>query len=336
MSPLVSEPAEKAQTVDQDVVSADISSGRDVLMLESRALVALADHLDARFHEAVEIILALKGRVIVTGMGKSGHIARKIAATFASTGTPSQYVHPGEASHGDLGMITADDAILALSNSGETQELGDLLEFAKRFQVPLIAITSRGESTLASYSTVALVIPDMPEAGQVALAPTTSTTMTLALGDALSVTVLERKGFNATDFGLFHPGGKLGRQLLRVGQLMHEGDELPLIDQNEDMKTALVTMTSKRFGCAGAVDGEGNLIGIVTDGDLRRKMSPTLLSQPVRDVMTKDPLVTEKDVLAAELIGLMNERQISAIFVVENGKPVGIMHLHDLIRAGFN
>lgn len=334
MAPTLMDQKYAGPIADSDIVDADLRAARHVLDLEARALDTLAEELDVSFHIAVQILSAATGRVIVTGMGKSGHIARKIAATFASTGTPSQFVHPAEASHGDMGMITSKDTVLALSNSGETRELGDLLEYTKRFSVPLIAITSGRDSTLATYATVALVMPAMPEAGRVGLAPTTSTTMSLALGDALAIALLERKGFDARDFGLLHPGGKLGQQLMRARDLMHGGDELPLVPDTIDMQSALLAMTGKRFGTVGVTGADGRLVGIVTDGDLRRHMSANLLGQSVRDVMTADPVVAQPDILAVELLAMMNERKISAIFVIEQDRPVGILHLHDLIRAG--
>jgi arabinose-5-phosphate isomerase len=273
-------------------------------------------------------------RVIVTGMGKSGHIANKIASTLASTGTPAVFVHPAEASHGDLGMITGDDVVIALSNSGETSELADLVTYTRRFKIPLIAITGRANSTLAVAADVALVLPNTPEACPMGLAPTTSTTVMLALGDALAVAMLERKGFSADDFHLLHPGGKLGRLLLRVAGIMHTGDEVPLIGGDRSMADTLLLMTSKSFGCAGIVDDDGRLKGIVTDGDLRRHMSGDLLSLKTEEVMTADPLSVQPSTLASEALGFMNARSITTLFVVEDGRPVGIIHIHDCLRAG--
>jgi arabinose-5-phosphate isomerase len=266
-------------------------------------------------------------------MGKSGHIARKIAATLASTGTPSLFVHPGEASHGDLGMITADDCVLALSNSGETRELGDLIEHCRRFKVPLIGITSRGESTLARQSDVALVMPAAEEACPNGLAPTTSTTMSLVLGDALAVALMKRRGFEASDFRVFHPGGKLGARLKYVRDLMHRGDELPLTAPETSMSDAILTMTEKRFGCVGVLEN-GTLTGIVTDGDLRRHMGGALLTRTVGDVMTRAPKTVTPDTLVAEALEVMNSLKITALFAVEDGRPVGILHIHDALRAG--
>ena len=317
-----------------DRVGADLAVARQVLAQESKAVDALAASLDARFSKALDLLMAVTGRVIVTGMGKSGHVGRKIAATFASTGTPSQFVHPAEASHGDLGMITAEDAVLAISNSGEATELSDTLEYCKRFDIPLITISSKPGSTLDSVATVGLLIPDLPEAGSMPLAPTTSTTMTIALGDALAVALLERRGFTASHFRVFHPGGKLGRRLLRIGDLMHAAEEVPTVGPDTIMSEAIVEMTKKRFGCVGVLGEDGTLVGIVTDGDLSRHMSDTILTAKASSIMTADPVTTVPDALAMEVFGQMNERKIGAVFVLTDGKPVGIVHLHDMIRAG--
>ncbi len=312
----------------------DIKIGQHVIDIERDALDILSKSLNASFADAIEILHHVRGRIIVSGMGKSGHIGVKIAATMASTGSPAQFVHPAEASHGDLGMITADDAILALSNSGETQELRDLVLYAKRFSIPLIAITSKSSSTLANNADVSLILPDQPEASSMGLAPTTSTTMALALGDALAVTLLEGKDFSATDFKVFHPGGKLGQQLMPVGDLMHKGNDLPLVNDSHVMRDAILTMTNKPFGCVGVVCKDGNLKGIITDGDLRRHMANDLMDKKVKDIMTIAPITITPNLLAAEVIPLMNEAKISAIFIVEDKKPVGIIHLHDFLRAG--
>lgn len=321
-------------SADTDDAGRDIEAARRVLRLESEALRTMAGALDGQFSQAVSLLASVSGRVIVSGMGKSGHIARKIAATLASTGTPAHYVHPGEASHGDLGMITAADAVLAISNSGETPELSDLLVYCKRFAIPLLAITGRAGGTLCDAANVCLLLPAVAEACPMGLAPTTSTTATLALGDALSVALLERRGFTADDFQVLHPGGRLGRGLLRVSDLMHGGDELPTVGADTLMADALLTMTNKRFGCVGVLDGEGRLYGIVTDGDLRRKMSDDLLSQRVTDVMTASPKSIRPQALAAEALGMMNANNITSLFVVEDRKPRGILHVHDCLRAG--
>lgn len=320
----------------QPVTDADIAVAKRVLRTEAAGLAALEACIDARFVDACDLIARVEGRLIVTGMGKSGHVARKIAATFASTGTPAQFVHPGEASHGDLGMITAADAILAISNSGETRELGDILEYARRFSIPLIAITARADSVLARHCDVLLGLPDAREAASAVLAPTTSTTMTLALGDALAVAMLERRGFTASDFRTFHPGGKLGQSLIRARDVMHAGEELPLAAPADTMDRVILRITEKRFGCAGLTDAQGRLIGIVTDGDLRRHIDDAgLMGLPAERVMTPDPVTVAPDALAVEVMGLLDRRKISVVFVVdERRRPVGIVHLHDLLRAG--
>lgn len=311
-----------------------VQAARRTLALEADALRALADSLDGAFSAAVETLAGIKGRVVVSGMGKSGHIARKIAATLASTGTPSFFVHPGEASHGDLGMITRDDAVVALSNSGETPELSDIVAYTRRFAIPLVGMTGKPGSTLAEAADHALVLPPSQEACPLGLAPTTSTTLMLALGDALAVALLERSGFTAADFRLFHPGGKLGQRLLKVADLMHRSDELPLVGPDTPMSEALVVMSGRGFGSLGIVDGAGTLIGIVTDGDLRRHMAPDLLARPVGTVMTANPMVVEPTQLAAEALQIMNDRKITTFFVVAAGTPVGLLHIHDLLRAG--
>jgi len=312
----------------------DLAAAKGVLRQEAEAIGRLADSLDGAFLRALDILAAATGRVIVTGMGKSGHIARKIAATLASTGTPAQFVHPAEASHGDLGMVTSHDAVLALSNSGEVPELRDIINFTRRWNIPLIGITMKAGSALGSSADVTLVLPKTPEAGALGLAPTTSTTMMLALGDALAIGLFERKGLSAEDFHEFHPGGKLGQILLKVGNLMHVGDELPLVDLETEMSQAMLTMSAKTFGCVGVIDARGNLVGIVTDGDLRRHMGPDLLSRVVKDIMTKGPMTIHANALAAEAVRVMNQRSITSLFVVEGTKPAGIIRLHDCLRAG--
>ena len=312
----------------------DLAAARRVLSAEADALNSLAAALDGAFVRALDLLAGVPGRVIVTGMGKSGHVARKIAATLASTGTPAYFVHPGEASHGDLGMIAEGDAVLALSNSGETQELTDIVAYAKRFRIPLVAITAGAESTLAESADVALMLPENGEACPMGLAPTTSTTLMLALGDAIAVALLERKNFSAEDFHKFHPRGKLGQKFLRVAELMHGGEELPLIGLDGAMSEALLVMTAKRFGCVGVVDAQGRLAGIITDGDLRRHMSGKLLAQKTAVVMTANPKTIRPQALAAEALGVMNDRKITSLFVVEKTRPVGIIHIHDCLRAG--
>lgn len=320
-----------------NALASSLEVARRVLRLEAAALEATATGLDERFDAAVRLLAATTGRVVVSGMGKSGHIGRKIAATLASTGTPAQFVHPGEASHGDLGMIIRGDSVLALSNSGETSELGDLAAHSRRFGIPLISILGRPNSTLGRDSDVALVLPPAEEACPLGLAPTTSTTMQLALGDALAVALLTRRGFGPEDFRVFHPGGKLGARLSRVADLMHGPDELPLARPEMPMAEALVAMTAKRFGCLGITDDEGCLVGIITDGDLRRALQPggALLNRRAGDVMTRQPRSIPADALAAEALRLMNEGSITTLFVVDaQRRPAGILHIHDLLRAG--
>jgi len=315
----------------------DREAARQVLRTEAAGLAALADALDDRLGRAVALLAGVTGRVVVTGMGKSGHVGRKVAATLASTGTPALFVHPAEASHGDLGMVLPGDAVLALSNSGETAELADIIAHARRFGLPLVAITARADSTLARAATVALVLPQATEACPMGLAPTTSTTMQMALGDALAVALLTRRGFSASDFRQFHPGGRLGARLKRVRDLMHDGDAVPLADPATPMDRALIVITEKRFGCLGVTDPAGRLVGIVTDGDLRRAMGPGLLGRTVREVMTADPRTIGPDALAAEALHAMTTpaRPITALFVVDTaGAVLGILHLHDLLRAG--
>lgn len=314
--------------------SDDLASARQVLEIEAQALQDLAAGLGAEFVAALDIISKIKGRVVVSGMGKSGHVATKIAATLASTGTPSFFVHPGEASHGDLGMITKSDAVLVLSNSGETSELADLVAYCKRFDIPLIGMTSRAGSALDVAASVALVLPNSPEACPLGLAPTTSTTLMLSLGDALAVALLERRGFSPTDFQTFHPGGKLGLKLLKVRDLMHSGDELPLAPGGIDMSEALLVITHKRFGCLAIVDEDGAVQGIITDGDLRRHMGPDFLTLKAKDVMTTNAQTVGPDTLASEVVALMNAKSITNLFVVENDRAVGIVHIHDCLRAG--
>ena len=319
--------------------AADLTAGRRVLDIEAQALTDLARSLDESFVAAVDCLAAASGRVIVTGMGKSGHVARKIAATLASTGQPAQFVHPAEASHGDLGMVTREDAVIALSNSGNTTELGDIVTFCRRYRIPLIAITAGAESVLASESDFALILPPAPEACPMGLAPTTSTSMMMALGDALAIALLERNGFSAQDFQVLHPGGQLGSALLRVDDVMQRPETLPLCDEATPMAEALLIMTQssgdlRSFGCVGIVDAGNLLIGIISDGDLRRHMEPALLERRAGEVMTRGPLTIRPQALVAEALGLMNERKITNLFVVDEGRPVGFLHMHDCLRGG--
>ncbi len=305
-----------------------------MLKAERVALDELAANLDSSLTAALDLLSNVTGRIVVTGMGKSGHVARKFAATLASTGSPAQFVHPGEASHGDLGMITPNDAIIALSNSGSTEELNDIIAFTRLQAIPLVAMTAKRGSALAEAADVALLLPDLPEACPMGLAPTTSTTLMVALGDAVAVALLERKGFTSSDFQVLHPGGSLGRRLLRVSDLMHQEQELPLCQRDTPMSEAVITISAKTFGCVGVLDDDGRLIGVVTDGDLRRHMSPGLLQQTAGQVMTAGPKTIRPQALAAEALGNMNRLSITSLFVLEDAKPVGIVRMHDCLAAG--
>jgi arabinose-5-phosphate isomerase len=290
--------------------------------------------LGAAFEEAVKLLAEAPGRAIVSGIGKSGLIARKVAATFASTGRPASFVHPAEASHGDLGMIQAGDVVMCLSWSGETAELADIIQYTRRYRIPLIAITADPESSLARQADIRLVLPQAQEACPHGLAPTTSTTMQLVLGDALAMALLEAKGFTARDFGVFHPGGKLGARLVFVRDVMHQGEQIPRVGLNARMAEAVVEITQKRVGCVCVVDGEGRLAGLVTDGDLRRHMRSDLMDAPVADIMTRAPRTIESDALAAEALELISHN-ISVLPVVDDdGKVIGVVHFHDLLRRG--
>jgi len=295
---------------------------------------ALRDGLGSAFAAAIDLIRAAQGRVIVTGMGKSGHVGRKIASTFASTGTPALFVHPSEASHGDLGMVASNDVIIALSWSGETAELKDLTDYSRRFRIGLIAMTANPESTLANAADVVLALPQAREACPHNLAPTTSSLMQLALGDALAIALLESRGFTAGDFGLLHPGGKLGALLKMVREFMHSGDAVPLTPLGTRMSDAILVMSAKGFGCVGITDAGGRLVGIITDGDLRRNMRNDLLDARVDEVMTRSPKTVRPDQLISETLELLNSTKVTALFAVDGGKPVGVIHIHDLLRAG--
>ncbi len=313
-----------------------LDTARRVISIETAALSALGDSLGTEFGEAIELLLSAKGRVIISGMGKSGHIARKIAATFASTGTPAHFVHPAEASHGDLGMMAQGDVALVLSNSGETPELADLVAYTRRFNIPLIGVASRQDSTLIKQSDVGLILPKAEEACGTGVVPTTTTTMTLALGDALAVALMEHRKFTPANFREFHPGGKLGAQLSRVRDLMHVGNALPLIDAQTPMSDALLEISQKGFGVVGVTDDSGALLGIVTDGDLRRHMDG-LLDRTAVEVMTADPQTIAPGALAEEAVAIMNQRKITCLFVIDPngaGTPEGLLHIHDCLRAG--
>ena len=308
-----------------------IETARRVILTEADALGLLADGLGPEFTEAVDRILAVKGRVIVSGMGKSGHVARKIAATLASTGTPAQFVHPAEASHGDLGMVTEADLALVLSNSGETPELADLIAHTRRFRIPLIGVASRAGSTLLRQADVALVLPATEEACGNGIVPTTSTTMTLALGDAIAIALMEHRKFTAEHFRTFHPGGKLGALLSKVGDLMHR--DMPLVRDDAPMSEALLVISQKGYGVTGVTDADGRLAGIITDGDLRRHMQG-LLDRSAAEVMTRNPRIIAPDALAEAALAEMQSRKITCLFVSEGGRPCGILHIHDCLRAG--
>ena len=310
-----------------------LATGQRVIRREAGALEALADGLDGNFSKAVSLLMAAKGRVIVSGMGKSGHIARKIAATFASTGTPAHFVHPAEASHGDLGMVAEGDVLIVLSNSGETSELADILAHAKRFGIPLIGIASREGSTLMRQATVGILLPQVPEACETGIVPTTSTTMSLALGDALAIALMEHRAFTPEHFRMFHPGGKLGARLLRVQDLMHQNP--PLVTADLPMGEALLEITRSGYGVVGVTDAQGDLQGIITDGDLRRHLDG-LLTHRAGEVMTANPRTIGPEALAGEALALMNDRKITCLLVTapDSRKAIGILHVHDCLRAG--
>ncbi len=335
MSAVAPQPAELASCPSRG--GHDLAVARDVLATELSGLRALSASLDGAFVRALDLLAAVPGRIAVTGMGKSGHVGRKIAATLASTGTPALFVHPAEASHGDLGMMVPGDAVLALSNSGETAELADIIAHSRRFALPLVAVTGNAGSSLARAADGVIRLPAAAEACPMGLAPTTSTTMQMALGDAVAVALLLRRGFGPADFQAFHPGGKLGARLRRVRDLMSVGDALPLAEPGTAMDVALLRMTEKRFGCLGVVDADGRLVGILTDGDLRRAMEPGLLARRVGELMTHSPRTIAPDALAAEALHAMNAggHPITTLFVAgPDRRPVGIVHIHDLLRAG--
>ena len=315
-----------------------INLGLRALATEAQGMAALAaaiqNGLRTPFIAAIEMIRSARGRVVTTGMGKSGHVGQSLAATLSSTGTPAMFVHPAEAGHGDLGMITPDDVIIALSWSGETVELKNLLDYSRRFGIRLIAITSDGVSTLAQAADMALILPQAREACPHNLAPTTSSLMQLALGHALAIALLESRGFTPLDFRILHPGGRLGAALTFVRDLMHVGEAMPIVTLGWRMSNAIMEMSAKRFGCVGIIDDGGQLVGIITDGDLRRHMRPDLLDLAVEQVMTARPICARPDQLASETLQLLNASKITAVFVMERGKPIGIIHMHDLLRAG--
>lgn len=312
------------------------SVGQAVIEKEIQGLQLLMDSLSDAFDSVIDLMVRCRGRVFVTGIGKSGHVGRKIAATLASTGTPAFFIHATEASHGDLGMITPGDMLLALSNSGETQELSDILHFSSRCAIPLVGITSGANSALAGASTHLLLLPSAPEACLVGMAPTTSTTMMMALGDALAVTLMQRQGFTNNDFSNFHPGGRLGQKLMQVDRIARKGDAIPLVSRQTIMAEVLLTITARSLGCAGVVDEQGLLIGVITDGDLRRHMHPGLLAQRADEIMTPSPRTIQPGSLVGEAMSRMNNNGINCLFIIQDDRPVGIITLHDCLRAGFS
>ena len=313
----------------------DMNSAIRTIESEVETIYKLKETLaDGSLTKALELMQKANGRIIITGMGKSGHIGKKIAASLASTGTPSFFVHPAEASHGDLGMITENDVVIAISNSGESKELLDILNYCKRFGISLISITKNPESSLGKAGDVILRLPNNGEACPLGLAPTSSTTATLVLGDILTVGMIERNGFSKSDFNDRHPGGKLGSILQRVSDLMHSGEDMPLLDEHTNMQVALLEMTSKRLGCVGFVNSQGRLTGMLTDGDLRRCLSAQILEQDAYNLMTKNPKTISKEAMASEALKIMHDKKITNLFVVENEKPIGVIHIHDLLNNG--
>lgn len=311
-----------------------INSAKKTLQKEIEGIQALIDkNLDEKYIKLIDLILSIKGRVIFSGMGKSGHIASKLAATFASTGTPSFYIHPGEASHGDLGMITKEDVVILLSNSGETAELKDIIYYCKKFSIPLVGIVRRKTSILVEHSDISLILPEIEEANEIN-APTTSTTMMLALGDAIAVSLINAKGFTKENFGNFHPGGKLGQKFIKIFDIMKTGKEIPLIKENQKMSQAIIEISTKKLGCVGVIDDKYKLIGIITDGDLRRNMREDFLQLNVNQIMTKNPTTIDKNILVVEAINIMNKKSITDLFIIdENNQPKGILHLHDCLKC---
>jgi arabinose-5-phosphate isomerase len=312
----------------------DLEHAKQVLLIEAAGLTKLSQSLNETLTNALNIIQNIEGRVIVTGMGKSGHVAKKIAATLASTGKPAFFIHPGEASHGDIGMISADDVVLALSNSGETPELNDIISYTRRFNIPLISMTSQLTSSLAVESDVSLILPPAEEACFIGLAPTTSTTMMMAYGDVIAVVLMQRQGFSAEDFKLRHPGGRLGQSLLKVSDIMHVEDALPIARESDLMTKVLHEMTVKNLGCIGIIDNSNNLKGIVTDGDLRRHMGKGILNLTAAEVMNPNVKTIRPTALASEALQIMNNSNITGLFVSDKQKIVGLLHVHDCLRAG--
>ena len=314
--------------------NSDILNAVNTIDCEIEAIEELKNNLDDSLTAALDLIEQAKGRIILTGMGKSGHIAKKIAASLASTGTPSFFMHPAEASQGDLGMVTEDDIIIAISNSGESRELVDVLNYSKRFGIKLIAITKNPDSSLGKAGDIVLKLPQAKEACPLGLAPTSSTTATLVLGDVITVGMIKRKGFSKAQFNQRHPGGKLGSILQRVKDLMHTGDEMPILEEHSTLKELILEMTSKRLGCVGLINKQGELTGIFTDGDLRRRIEKNAQTALAIDIMTKNPTIASKDMFTSEAVKIMNDKKITNMFVVEDKKPIGAIHIHDLLKNG--
>lgn len=309
-----------------------ISIGKNLIAAESEALAQLSESLGRTFEQAIELLLNTKSRVILSGVGKSGHIAKKISATLSSTGTPSLYIHPSEAAHGDLGMITENDSVILISNSGETKELEHIIAYCKRYDIKIVAITRNIESSLAKASKIKLLIPNLPEAAHIN-APTTSSIMTLALGDAIAVTLSQLKGFDSNDYKILHPSGQIGAQLLKVSDIMHSGVQMPIVTEDSLGMTALAEMNSKRLGCVGIINKNGDLIGIFTDGDIRRHIDTDFRHVKISEIMTTSPKTISSSAFASEALHLMNNKVITNLFVVEDSKPVGVVHMHDILKA---
>ena len=309
-----------------------INSAKKTLITEVKGLKTLSNIFNNTFYNAVRTIYNTKGRVIVTGIGKSAHIGNKISATLSSTGTPSFFIHATEASHGDLGSIKRNDSVIAISNSGETNELSDIINYTKRYNIPLISITSNQKSALHRNSTYGILYKKQQEACPLNLAPTTSTTMTLVIGDCIAISLLEMRGFKQNQFKNFHPGGNIGKDLKKISEIMHLKNKLPLAKQNQKMSKVLIQMTKKSFGCIGVINNNNNLIGIITDGDLRRNMDNKFLNKKAYEIMTKKPTIADKNLLVGEAINIMNQNKITGLFVCEKNKPIGIVHIHDLLR----
>ena len=309
-----------------------IKEAKKVLKIEMESIKTLNSSFNDSFFNIVNTIFNTTGRIIVTGMGKSGHIANKISATLSSTGTPSHFVHPTEASHGDLGSITENDCILAFSNSGQSNELNDILNYAKRFSIQLLSVSSNKKGLLSKKSNFSIVFKKPTEACPLNLAPTSSTTMSLIIGDAIAITLLKMRGFKKSNFSNFHPGGNLGKDLVKLSEIMHGKSELPLVDENELMSKVLISITEKSFGCVGVINNNRNLVGVITDGDLRRNMNSDIINKKAKLVMTNKPYLVSQDTIVAEALNIMNTKKITSLFICKNKKPIGIVHIHDLLR----